>query len=544
MSYLAIGSVTKSIAELLARKLNKPPLMGTGVTLRVTTLPPDDARVDQADGVNLFLYRVAESPFAKNIPWAGERGNQVKSKRPPLALSLNYLLTAYARTGDGTAQDDITAHQILGNALSILHENAILNDIHDSEFDADLNTNFAVELKNSFEKITITPTPVSMEEFSKIWTGLSKSYRLSVAYEVSLVQIGPLNQVQTPGALVQQTALQVTTIGRPQIVSVSPASGAVGTEVFIKGTGFKTTGMLTTVSVAGEQFIEADLVKVTPTEIIVKIPELLQRGPKLPLVVSVAGRDSEPAVFEVTPWLESLSPWRGVTNIPIMIPFDPAGVPLTATVGGQPATVNVDAANKVVRVIVPDTIVTNGPQLVVLTLNPGVPRRTNARSYELIPLIESVTVTTVAAPAQTSIAATGRRLAGADVNVKYGKLLIKKGDNLSATGVTVVVPRVLGTTDSISILVDGRESNLLPPRLLRIEPSEAFPGDQIKIVGAGLSGELVVVSFGATPVPIGAHPFASQLTVPVPAALPAGPVPVTVTVNSVNSNPADLTVLA
>jgi hypothetical protein len=35
MTYLAVGSVTRSIAELLGKKLNKPPLMGAGVAFRV-----------------------------------------------------------------------------------------------------------------------------------------------------------------------------------------------------------------------------------------------------------------------------------------------------------------------------------------------------------------------------------------------------------------------------------------------------------------------------------------------------------------------------
>lgn len=540
MSYLAIGSVTKSIAALLSGKLNKPQLMGN-VTLRVTTLPPDDSRVDEADGVNLFLYRVTESPFAKNIEWRGDRSNPTRSKRPPLALSLHYLLTAYAKKGDGTAQDDITAHQILGNALTILHENATLNDIHDSEFDADLNTNFAAELRDSFEKITITPAPISMEEFSKIWTGLSKAYRLSFAYEVSLLQIGPLNPSPAPAPAVQEMSLAVGTIGSPQIGSVSPTSGEVGTEVTIKGSGFKVRGMTTIVTVGEEQFAEADLLKFTANEIVVKIPEAPQRGPKLPLVVSVGQRSSAPASFEVTPWIDRISPFRGVTNIPITIPFDAAGAAVTATVGGMPATVNVDAVNKLVRVTVPDAITTNGPQLVVLTLTPG--GRTNARIYELIPLILTATVTPDIGAGKTSITITGRRLAGTDVQVKYGKLLIKKMTTATAVQISLEVPRVLSTTETVSVLIDNRESNPLPPRIQEIDPAEAFPGDQIRIAGAGLSGEAVSITFGAVNVNLNAQPFSSQFNVAVPAALGPGDVAVKVTVNGIDSNTQNLKVL-
>ena len=540
MSYLAIGSVTKSLAALLSGKLNKPQLMGN-VTLRVTTLPPDDARVDEADGVNLFLYRVTESPFAKNIEWRGDRSHPTRSKRPPLALSLHYLLTAYAKKGDGTAQDDITAHQILGNALTILHENATLNDIHDSEFDADLNTNFAAELRDSFEKIIITPAPISMEEFSKIWTGLSKAYRLSFAYEVSLLQIGPLNPASAPAPAVQEMSLAVGTIGSPQIGSVSPASGEVGTEISIKGSGFKVRGMTTIVTVGEEQFAEADLLKLTANEIIVKIPEAPQRGPKLPLIVSVGQRSSASASFEVTPWIDRISPFRGVTNIPITIPFDAAGAAVTATIGGVPATVNVDAANKLVRVTVPDAITTNGPQLVVLTLAPG--GRTNARIYELIPLILTATVTPDILAGKTSITITGRRLAGTDVQVKYGKLLIKKMTTATAVQISLEVPRLLSTTETVSVLVDNRESNPLPPRIQEIDPEEAFPGDQIRIAGAGLSGEAVSISFGAVNVNLNAQPFSSQFNVAVPSALGPGVVAVKVTVNGIDSNTQNLKVL-
>ena len=545
MSYLAIGSVTKAIAELLARKLNKPPLMGANVALRVTTLPPDDDRVDQADGVNLFLYRVSESPFGRNMDWRGDPANPIKVKRPPLALTLNYLLTAYAKKGDGTAQDDITAHQILGNALTILHENAILNDIHDSEFDADLNTNLAAELRNSFEKIKLSPSPISMEEFSKIWTGISKAYRLSVAYKVSLVQIAPINPAQPPGPPVLKTSLTITTIGRPQIGSIDPSSGPVGTDVTIKGSGFKTTGMITTVAIDGETLSEADLTKITADQIVLKIPEAPQRGPRLALVVSAGGQKSEPAFYEVTPWFESLSPLRGITNIPLSIPFEvPGGATITATVAGLAATVTVDAANKLLRVTVPDTITTNGPQPVVLTVDTGTPQRSNARLYELMPAILSATVTPVAAPAKTTITVNGRRLDGADVNVKFGKLLIKKGENLTPNQFSVEVPRVLPASQPVSVLVDGRESNVLPPRIDRIEPAEAFPGDQIKFIGAGLSGQTVSVSFGATNVNIGPQPYSSQLTVAVPAALAAGVVAVKVTVDGNDTNTVNFKVLA
>jgi hypothetical protein len=544
MSYLAIGSVTKALVELLTRKLNKPPLLGSGVSLRVTTVAPDDDRVDQADGVNLFLYKTSESPFARNMDWRGDPTNPTPMKRQPLALTLTYLLTAYAKKGDATAQDDITAHQILGNALTVLHENPVLNDIHDGDFDADLNTNFADELRNSFEKIKITPLPISMEEFSKIWTGLSKAYRLSVAYEVSLVQIAPTSVGPFTGPPVQRTSLGVATIGIPEIASITPSSGPVGTDISITGGRFKTPGMATKVIIAGETLSEADLTKLTNNEIVVRIPEAPSRGPSLPVVVSVNDRESKPAFYQVTPWIDSISPLRGIAGVPITIPFDPpAGATVSATVGGVTASTTVDAANKLVQVLVPATLTANGPNAVVLTVNAGVAQRSNTCFFELTPAIVSVTVTSVGTPAKTIITVNGSRLNGEDVVLKYGTLSIKAGENLTADKVTVDVARVLPANQTLSMLVDGRESNVLPPQLDHVDPPEALSGDEIKIFGSGLSGQAVSVSFGATSVNLGAQPYASQVSVTVPA-LAAGTVVLKITVDGNDTGSVNFKVLA
>ena len=46
-------------------------------------------------------------------------------------------------------------------------------------------------LLNSYEKIKIMLSPAGIEELSKIWATINQPYRLSVAYEISLVEITP-----------------------------------------------------------------------------------------------------------------------------------------------------------------------------------------------------------------------------------------------------------------------------------------------------------------------------------------------------------------
>src|SRR5206468_8782847 len=113
---------------------------------------------------------------------------------------------------------------------------------------------FAPELRNAFERIKITPLPITMEEFSKIWTGLSKAYRLSVAYEVSLLEIGPTTPLSLPAPPVQQTSVNMNTFTAPEITEVIPASGPVGTVMRIEGGNFKQAGSLTSVSIGDTEF--------------------------------------------------------------------------------------------------------------------------------------------------------------------------------------------------------------------------------------------------------------------------------------------------
>jgi hypothetical protein len=542
MSYVAIGAVTKSIAELIGKKLNKPALMGGG-TLKVTTLPPDDDRVDDNDGVNLFLYRVAEDPHLKNANWPGDKSHDAM-RRPALSLNLYYLLTGYAKKQNGAGHDDVTAHQLLGNAMAILHEYPVLNDIHDADFDADVTTQFPQELRDSFQKIQITMLPNSMEEFSKIWTGLNKASRLSVIYEVSLVQIAPILPSSAVGPATQKISLDVSTLGPPALASMQPAVGPVGVPVVLKGKGFRSKGNPTSVMIDGRELTETDLIKVTDSEITFLLPKDPQRGPQLQISVVAGGRQSEAAIYQVEPWILSPQPLRGLTGVPITIPFQAPGGAVTAVeIDGKAAVFSVDTANNTVQATVPATITENGSKTVELVVNDGGPKLSNTRIFEVLPMIQNVVVTTSNAPDKTTITVTGQRLIGKDVNVTYDKLSIHKGENLSDTQIIVEVDRILPTTKPTSVLIDGRGSNVLPPKLDAIDPIQAFAGDEITLSGSGLSGQTVTVSFDATIVTVGPHAGASQLKVKVPLTLAAGPVGVKATINTKDTDALEFAVL-
>lgn len=165
----AIGMVSKSLRNLLVTKLSE-----MGLSIDVTVLSPDEPSSDMR--LNLFLYRVQENSALKNMDWQLKPGDSTQLIPPPLSLNLFYLMTPYAPNDSLTGNS--TAHEILGAAMRVFYENSIVP----KEFLED-------ELKITREQIKIIQNTLDMEELSQIWATFSKPFRLSVLYEVSVVQI-------------------------------------------------------------------------------------------------------------------------------------------------------------------------------------------------------------------------------------------------------------------------------------------------------------------------------------------------------------------
>jgi hypothetical protein len=183
---LAIAAATATIRNLL---LTQVPLIDNDLSdLEVTTQPPDLARKNVTKAqLNLFLYGtvVAAAWRNRDPPQArpGETGN------PPLALNLQYLMTAYGR---GDSDNDSTSHRVLGGAMGVLNDHPLLGS---AEIEAALAGN---DLGGQLERVRITPQPIGTEEMSKLWTVFQSQYRLSVAYEVGVILIDSRRPLRAP----------------------------------------------------------------------------------------------------------------------------------------------------------------------------------------------------------------------------------------------------------------------------------------------------------------------------------------------------------
>lgn len=190
---LAIAATTLTLQAILQSGVLSDPDDVDLTDTTVTILPPDKARGNgNANQLNLFLYQILPNAAWRNmnIPSQvapGETGN------PPLALTLHYLLTAFGKDNDTTLP---YGHHLLGKAMSILYDHALLGP---DEIRAATAASYPdSDLDKQVERVRITLQPMSLEEISKLWTGLVTQYRLSVGYEVSVALIDSTQPKKTP----------------------------------------------------------------------------------------------------------------------------------------------------------------------------------------------------------------------------------------------------------------------------------------------------------------------------------------------------------
>jgi hypothetical protein len=191
-TYRSIAGVTQSLVNLLGDRMSE--------SATITVAPPD-IEVDQVSGrrLNLYLYHLAENGYLKNQEIPGE-GYPGAYGSPPLSLDLNYIVTAFGSSDTG-ADADMQAQFILGDAMRVLHDTAIISpDL--MQVKSPGKTILDPSLLSAFEQVKVSLQPKSLEEITKIWTALPNvNFRRSVIYEVCVAQI----QSQQP----RQQALQV-----------------------------------------------------------------------------------------------------------------------------------------------------------------------------------------------------------------------------------------------------------------------------------------------------------------------------------------------
>lgn len=272
-NFLAIATVTAALRQTLNA------VVGIDVPgAEVTTMRPDEPKKVEPH-VNIYLYQVTPNAAWRNMDLPTRRNGGELVQRPQAALDLHYLLTFY---GD---EDALEPQRMLGSVVRTLHTMPIItrqvirDTIANPLFDFLAGSNLADEV----ELVKLTPTPLSTEELSKLWSVFPQTpYALSIAYQGTVVLI---ESEETPQKAlpVRERSLYVMPFRQPAIEQVVSQEGAdlpIVSGGTLTITGRQLRGEVTRVRVGGIEATEATPApeQITDTEISLQLPSGLHAG--------------------------------------------------------------------------------------------------------------------------------------------------------------------------------------------------------------------------------------------------------------------------
>lgn len=141
----------------------------------VSLSTPDEMALAGEFGVSLWLYRVVRDEQRLNAP--PERVGLDRLQPTPLPVRLHYLITPILGADAGVPPPQTEQH-ILGAILQCFHERPLLSG-------AALAGDFA----GTDAELRIRLESLPLEEITRIWDSLERSYQLCLSYEVSVVRI-------------------------------------------------------------------------------------------------------------------------------------------------------------------------------------------------------------------------------------------------------------------------------------------------------------------------------------------------------------------
>ena len=133
----------------------------------LASLPPRDP-----PRVTLFLYDIVEEATVRNRAKSTEVvGTDLRLRKQPLGLALHYMVTAWGG-------DRATEQRLLGRVLQVMYDDAIVDGLE-----------LAGELAGTPSALRVSLCPTHLEDRARVWWAIGQPYRLSINYEVRVVDI-------------------------------------------------------------------------------------------------------------------------------------------------------------------------------------------------------------------------------------------------------------------------------------------------------------------------------------------------------------------
>ena len=255
VTFEAIAATSKTLYNLLRDKLKR-------TDVGITALHPE-TKSDLTKRINLYLYQIEENKHLKN------------DDNSRLWLNLFYLVTPFDNSSSNNGFDgiDVQTQIILGDAMRVFHDYPIIHPSLSPETGA-VDEILDRRLKDSIEKIKITPQPMSLDDLSKIWTSIKGDLKLSVVYQISVVQIDSLKGKRYPAPVLSRN-IDVIPLKSPFIKEISPHIACINDELKISGRNFFSDR---TVVKIGD--MECTPLSFTDEQILSAIPSNLSPGPQ------------------------------------------------------------------------------------------------------------------------------------------------------------------------------------------------------------------------------------------------------------------------
>jgi hypothetical protein len=201
--YTHILAASLTLQSVLERSFAADPdlgkLFGASGSAKISLATPDGMESTGESGLSMWLYRLVRDDQTLNQPPRRIAPDLAEHRKLPVRL--HYLMTPIV-TGKANAPAPETEQLIIGRVLQTFHDDPLLSG-------ADLAGSYsgtAMQLAARLETL-------GLDETSRIWEGLERSYQLSISYEITVVVIA--------SALAPAVAPPVT-IAIPKIVLGAP----------------------------------------------------------------------------------------------------------------------------------------------------------------------------------------------------------------------------------------------------------------------------------------------------------------------------------
>lgn len=180
--YTALNATSQTLREFLRIHLETDAQLASffssaesgNMGVHLTT--PREMPGQSSHGLSVWLYQVVRDEQRLNAP--PRRVSYDRIRRTPLPLRLRYLMAPVVEpsieTGTGTELEQI----ILGKVLQTFHDYPLLR-----------GTALRGDFSGTAVELNVRLEPLDLEQLTRIWDALDRSYQLSVSYEVSVVEI-------------------------------------------------------------------------------------------------------------------------------------------------------------------------------------------------------------------------------------------------------------------------------------------------------------------------------------------------------------------